>query len=156
MEQYRFNSTIFREFGQTSGKFFARLCRHKTHCLKVQTENMVQTVYKSVAMFWAHSETGAMILLQRVVFQIHKNKEKAFRDIRQGAVLVDTEATTATSPFAIQLIFRQIIIMSRLKRGKQMQKLNMGQTCQGTETLGIFFMLFIIHATKIHAYTIYI
>lgn len=42
--------------------------------------------------------------------------------------------------------------MSRLKIGKQMRILNMGQACQGTETFGVIFMLFIIHDTKIHAY----
>ena len=45
--------------------------------------------------------------------------------------------------------------MIRLKIGKQMRKLNMLQTGQGTETFATIFMFFIIHATKIHAYAIY-
>lgn len=65
------------------------------------------------------------------------------------------EATKLTSAFAIHFIFRQIIIMSGLKGGKQMGKLNMSQAGQGTETLGIVFMIFIIHATKIRVYAIY-
>lgn len=92
-----------------------------------------------------------MILLQRIIFQIYKNKAKTLWDITLGAGAIDAETTT----FAVQFIFRQIIIMCSLKIRKQMRKLNMTQACQGTETFGIVFMVVIIHATKIHAYAIY-
>lgn len=155
MEQYWLDSTIFREFRQTSGKLFICLRRHKPHYLQTQTKNVAQTVYKSVAMLLIHAETSSMILLQWIIFQIHKNKEKTFSDINQRTILVYTEATTITATFAAQLIFRQIIIMSRLKVGKQMAKLSMIQACQGTEAFGIVFMVVVIHATKIHVYAIY-
>lgn len=90
------------------------------------------------------------VLVQRTGnrnFQINKNKEKPLRDIRQRAILVSTEATTVT----IQFILTQIIIMGSLKTGKLMRKLNTSQASQGTETLGIIFMLVIIHAIKLHA-----
>lgn len=45
--------------------------------------------------------------------------------------------------------------MRGLEGGKQMGKLNMSQVCQGTETLGIALMIFIVHATKIRIYEIY-
>ncbi|WP_321480818.1 hypothetical protein [uncultured Bacteroides sp.] len=79
----------------------------------------------SIAMFLIHTKTGVLILLQRIILQVHKNKEKAFRRIRQRAVLIYAGATKLTSAFAIHFILRQIITMSYLKVGKQMGKLNM-------------------------------
>ena len=96
-----------------------------------------------------------MILLQGVILQIYKNKEKTLRDIRQGTVAIYAETTTLTTTFAGKFIFRQIIVMRSLKIGKQMRKLNMSQASQGTETFGMIFMLVIIHATNVHAYAIY-
>lgn len=106
-------------------------------------------------MFLIHTKTGDIVLLQRVILQIHKNKEKVLHDIKQGTVLIYAETTKLTPAFAIHFIFRQIVIMRGLKEGKQMGKLNISQAGQGTETLGIVFMIFIIHATKIRVYAIY-
>lgn len=137
-----------------TGKLFVCLRRYKPHCLKTQMQNVTQTVQKSVAMLLIHAETTSGILLQWIIFQIHKNKENSFRNIWQRTVIVYSEATTITSPFVAQLIFRQIIVMSRFKVRRQMAKLCMIQTCQGTDTFRISFMVVIIHATKIHAYAI--
>lgn len=155
MQQYRLNNAIFRNFRQARGKFFIRLSRHKSHCLKTQLQNMTQTVYKSIAMLLIHTETSGMILLQRVIFQVYKNKEKTIRNSRQGAVTIYAKTATVTTALACQFIFRQIIVMRCLKVGQQMKKLNMGQACQGTEAFRIVFMLVVIHDAKIHAYAIY-
>lgn len=136
-------------------KFFVFLCRYKSHCLKTQTQNMGKAVHKCVTMLLVHTETGSMVLLKRVVFQIYKNKEKPLRDIRQRAILVYAETATVTSPLTIEFVLTQIIIMRGLEIGKQMRKLNMSQARQGTETFGIIFMVGIIYATKVHAYAIY-
>lgn len=89
------------------------------------------------------------VLVQRTGnrnFQTNKNKEKPLRNIRQRAILVYAEVTTVTI-----LILTQIIIMGSLKIGKLMRKQNTSQASQSTETLGIIFMLVIIHAIKLHA-----
>lgn len=77
-----------------------------------------------------------------------------FGNIGQGAVALYVKATIITTTFTCKLIFRQIIIMRYLKIGKQMG-INMIQASQGTETFGVIFMFSIIHATKVHIYTIY-
>lgn len=53
-------------------------------------------------MFLIHAKTGSMILLQRIIFQIHKNKEKTFRYIRQRPDVLDYYRTR----FQIEFCFR--------------------------------------------------
>ena len=108
-----------------------------------------------VTMFLVHIETGCVILLQRVVLQIHENEEKTVCHRRKRAVPVNTETATTIATFAIHLVLGQIIIMGCLKIGKQTGKLEMVQACQGTKTFWIIFMLAIIHGTKIRVCAIY-
>jgi hypothetical protein len=59
---------------------------------------------QSIAMFLIHTQTGGVILLQRVIFQIYKNKERAFWDIWQGAVAIYTKTAAKTTTFAAQFV----------------------------------------------------
>ncbi len=153
MEQYRLR-TLLREFTKALKKFLIGLCQHKTHCLKAQMKDVGQAMNKSVAMLLTHAKAGGMVLLKRIVLQIHKDEEKVLCHIRKRAVLVNTETATVATTFAGHLIFRQIIVMCRLEERKQTGKLGMVHASQGAETLGVIFMVGIIHATKIRAYAI--
>jgi hypothetical protein len=75
VKQHR-KGTVMRKFGQTFGKFFVCLGRYQSHCFKTKPENMAQTVYEGVAMFPVHAEASCVILLQRIILQIHKDKKR--------------------------------------------------------------------------------
>ncbi len=151
MEQYRLR-ILPGEFVQALGKLLVGLCRHKAHCFKAQAKDVGQAMNKGVAMLLIHSKAGGMVLLKRIVLQIHKDEEKTFGDVRKKTVTVNTETATVATAFAVHLMFRQIIIMRCLEEGKQVGKLGMVHAGQGAETLGVIFMGCIIHAAKVHAY----
>ena len=154
MQKYGLD-TFLGKFGQTFGKFLVGLGRYKPHRFKSETKDVYQTMNELVTMFLVHIETGCVILLQRVVLQIHENEEKTVCHRRKRAVPVNTETATTIATFAIHLVLGQIIIMGCLKIGKQTGKLEMVQACQGTKTFWIIFMLAIIHGTKIRVCAIY-
>lgn len=105
-------------------------------------------MHESITMLLVHPETSRVVLLQRVILQINKNEEKTFGNIRQRAVLVNTETATVCAAFTCHLILRQIVIMSSLEVRKKMRELNMAQAGERTETLGGIFMFVVSHATK--------
>jgi hypothetical protein len=114
MKQHRKGITL-RKVGQTRGKFFVCLGRYQFHRFKAKPENMIQTVYKGVAMFLTHVEASCMIRLQR-------------------ALLVGTETPALTTTLTCHLILGKIIIMCFCKRRKQQLKLGMSKARQAMET----------------------
>jgi hypothetical protein len=52
---------------------------------------MIQTVHEDVAMFLVHAEASCVILLQRIILQIHRNEEKTFLHTGQRTVLIDAK-----------------------------------------------------------------
>ena len=104
-------------------------------------------------MILIHTQTCRMTLLQRVILQIYKNKEKAFSKIRQGTVTIYAKTVTVTTTFTCNIHTNYHHGMPQ--KGKQMGRLIMIQASQGTETFRVIFTLSISHATNVHAYAIY-
>ncbi len=96
-----------------------------------------------------------MILLQRIILQINKDEEKTLGNIRQRAVLINGYNCADRCDVYHSVHKSTDNHYELLKIRKQMRKLKVGQARQGTETLGIVFMRFIIHYAKICAYAIY-
>mgnify|MGYP000457702129 FL=1 len=109
-----------------------------------------------VAVLLVHSETGRMIFLQRVVFQINQNEEQAVGYAGKGAVLVDgrTAAFSATA-FSGHFILGQIVLMRSLEIREKRTKLFMANSRQGTETFAVVFMVVVIHVAKVRVCAIY-
>lgn len=154
MQKYGWD-TFLGKFGQTFGKFLVGLGRYKPHRFKPETKDVCQTVDEHVAMLLIHIETGGMILLQRVVLQIHEDEEKTVCHCRKRTVPVNTKTATTNATFAAHLLLGQIIIMGSFKIWKQAGELDRAQACQGTKTFRIIFMLAIIHNANIRTCAIY-
>ena len=109
-----------------------------------------------VTVLLVHTETGRMIFLQRVVFQINQNEEQAVGDTGKRAVLVDgrTAAFSATA-FPGHFILGQILLMRSLEIRKKRTKLFMANSRQGTETFAVVFMVVVIHVAKVRVCAIY-
>jgi uncharacterized integral membrane protein len=116
---------------------------------------MAQAVYEGVTMLLIHAETSCVILLQRIILQIDKDEEKTFLHTGQRAIPVDAKTPALAAALAGHLILAKIIIMRFCKIRKQHQELGMSKACQATETLGIIYMVFILHRSKVRAYVIY-
>ena len=156
MKKYRF-APVLGKFRQPFGKLLVGFCGDKTFRFKGQTKDFSQAMDEYVAVLLVHSETGRMIFLQRVVFQINQNEEQAVGYAGKGAVLVDgrTAAFSATA-FPGHFILGQIVLMRSLEIREKCTKLFMANSRQGTETFAVVFMVVVIHVAKVHAYARYI
>lgn len=147
-----YNRCLFRSISLLSGTLVQRIGnREIIHCISHLlilscTGNCLADKKDQIG----HCNYNGILYCTTLLFQIYMNKEKPVRDIRQRVIFIYVEATTVISVLTIQFLVTQIIIMGCPKIGKQMKKLNMNQ---GRETLGIIFMLVIIHAIKLQAYT---
>lgn len=147
---------LLGKFRQPFGKLLVGFCGDKTFRFKGQTKDFSQAMDEYVAVLLVHSETGRMIFLQRVVFQINQNEEQAVGYAGKGAVLVDgrTAAFSATA-FPGHFILGQIVLMRSLEIREKRTKLFMANSRQGTETFAVVFMVVVIHVAKVRVCAIY-
>ena len=80
-------SPVLGKFRQPFGKLLVGFCGNKAFSLKGQTKDFSQAMNEYVTVLLVHPETGRMIFLQRVVFQINQNEEQAVGDTGKRAVL---------------------------------------------------------------------
>ena len=155
MKKYRL-VPLLGKFRQPFGKLLVGFCGDKTFRFKGQTKDFSQAMDEYVAVLLVHSETGRMIFLQRVVFQINQNEEQAVGYAGKGAVLVDgrTAAFSATA-FPRHFILGQIVLMRSLEIREKRTKLFMANSRQGTETFAVVFMVVVIHVAKVRVCAIY-
>ncbi len=144
------------KFRRPFGKFPAGFCGDKAFRLKRQAEDFRQAMNEYVAVLPVHPETGRVIFLQRIVFQINQNEEQTVGYAGKRAVPVDgrTAAFPATA-FPGHLIPGQIVLMCSLKIREKRTKLFMVDPRQGTEASAVVFMFVVIHAVKVRACALY-
>lgn len=104
-------------------------------------------------MILIHTQTCRMTLLQRVILQIYKNKEKAFSNIRQGTVTIYAKTVTVITTFTCNIHTNYHHGMPQ--KGKQMGKLTMIQASQGTETFRVI-LCSVYHILQMYMHTRYI
>ena len=155
MEEHRF-FPVFGKICQLFGKFLVGFCRDKPLHFKREAEDFRQAMHEDVAVLLAHSETGRMVFLQRIVLQIDQDEEQAVGYAGKRAVLVDARAEPfPATAFPCHLIFGQIVIMCCFKIREKCTKLLMAEPRQGTEAFAVVFIFVVFHTTKVRVCAIY-
>ena len=136
-------------------KLLLCFCRHYFCIPQTLFKNTVQNMNKVVTMFLIHIETGCMIFLKRIIFQINQNKEQPIFDRGKRAVAVYGKTSPVIAILPAHIVMGEILVMCFFKIGKQLDELFAGKTRQRTETFFVIFIICIFHSAKVRTRTHY-